>query len=95
LADPTTFADQAIEHMRSLYSSALRKTGNVHGAEDLVQETYLKAYRINLEHFEHVDNLRWGAADSRSVTEFTRLIGGFENSTRQCPRDASVVARAQ
>ena len=34
-----------MEHMSSLYSAALRMTRKPADAEDLVQETYLKAYR--------------------------------------------------
>ena len=34
-----------MEHMPSLYTAALRMTRNPPDAEDLVQETYLKAYR--------------------------------------------------
>ena len=34
-----------MEHMSSLYSAAMRMTRNPADAEDLVQETYLKAYR--------------------------------------------------
>src|SRR5688572_4888574 len=34
-----------MEHMDSLYAGALRMTRNPADAEDLVQETYLKAYR--------------------------------------------------
>ena len=34
-----------MEYMGSLYSAALRMTRNPADAEDLVQETYLKAYR--------------------------------------------------
>ena len=45
MADQATFADQAMEHMSSLYTAALRMTRNPADAEDLVQETYLKAYR--------------------------------------------------
>src|SRR3954464_12890245 len=45
MADRAHFADQAMEHMPSLYSAALRMTRNPADAEDLVQETYLKAYR--------------------------------------------------
>ncbi len=45
MADPSTFADQAMEFMPSLYSAALRMTRKPADAEDLVQETYLKAYR--------------------------------------------------
>jgi len=39
------FSEQAMEHMPSLYTAALRMTRNAADAEDLVQETYLKAYR--------------------------------------------------
>jgi len=39
------FTSQAMEHMPSLYSAALRMTRSAADAEDLVQETYLKAYR--------------------------------------------------
>jgi RNA polymerase sigma-70 factor (ECF subfamily) len=45
MADQATFADQAMEFMPSLYSAALRMTRNPSDAEDLVQETMLKAYR--------------------------------------------------
>jgi RNA polymerase sigma-70 factor (ECF subfamily) len=45
MADPAKFADQAMEYMPSLYSAALRMTRNPADAEDLVQETYLRAYR--------------------------------------------------
>src|ERR687895_524386 len=45
MADQATFADQAMEYMSALYTAALRMTRNPADAEDLVQETYLKAYR--------------------------------------------------
>src|SRR5512139_1258596 len=45
MADQERFADQAMEYMSALYSAALRMTRNPADAEDLVQETYLKAYR--------------------------------------------------
>ena len=45
MADPATFADQAMPYMSALYAAALRMTRNPSDAEDLVQETYLKAYR--------------------------------------------------
>jgi RNA polymerase sigma-70 factor (ECF subfamily) len=45
VADQGRFAELAMEHMSSLYSAALRMTRNPADAEDLVQETYLKAYR--------------------------------------------------
>jgi RNA polymerase sigma-70 factor (ECF subfamily) len=45
MADQATFADQAMEFMPALYAAAMRMTRNAADAEDLVQETYLKAYR--------------------------------------------------
>jgi RNA polymerase sigma-70 factor (ECF subfamily) len=37
------FEDLTLPHMRGLYRFALKLTGDVHAAEDLVQETYLRA----------------------------------------------------
>ena len=45
MADQATFADQTMDLMPSLYAAALRMTRNPSDAEDLVQETYLRAYR--------------------------------------------------
>ena len=45
MADQAQFSDVAMEFMPSLYTAALRMTRNPSDAEDLVQETYLKAYR--------------------------------------------------
>jgi RNA polymerase sigma-70 factor (ECF subfamily) len=57
VADQTQFVEQAMEYMPSLYSAALRMTRNPSDAEDLVQETYLKAYRA-FAGFEQGTNLR-------------------------------------
>ena len=57
MADQARFADLAMEHMSSLYSAALRMTRNPSDAEDLVQETYLKAYR-GFGGFEEGTNLK-------------------------------------
>jgi RNA polymerase sigma-70 factor (ECF subfamily) len=44
-AEPAdSFADQVLPYARQLYSAALRLTGNQADADDLVQETYAKAY---------------------------------------------------
>jgi len=45
VADQTEFADLAMPFMSGLYAAALRMTRNPSDAEDLVQETYLRAYR--------------------------------------------------
>jgi len=45
MADQATFAEQAMPLMSALYSGALRMTRNPADADDLVQETYLRAYR--------------------------------------------------
>ena len=46
-----------MEHMPSLYTAALRMTRNPSEAEDLVQETYLKAYRA-FDSFQEGTNLK-------------------------------------
>ncbi len=45
MADQAHFAELAMEHMPALYTAAMRMTRNPPDAEDLVQETYLRAYR--------------------------------------------------
>jgi RNA polymerase sigma-70 factor (ECF subfamily) len=57
MADQATFAEQAMPLMGSLYSAALRMTRNAADAEDLVQETYLRAYR-GFGGFEQGTNLK-------------------------------------
>jgi len=57
MADPATFAEQAMPYMGPLYSAALRMTRNPADAEDLVQETYLRAFRA-FESFQEGTNLK-------------------------------------
>ena len=45
MADKANFERDAMEYASQLYSAALRMTRNPADAEDIVQETYLKAYR--------------------------------------------------
>ena len=45
MADQQDFAQQAMQYAPQLYSAALRMTRNGADAEDLVQDTYLRAYR--------------------------------------------------
>jgi RNA polymerase sigma-70 factor (ECF subfamily) len=51
------FADQVLPYARLLHSTALRLTGNPADAEDLVQETYAKAY-AGFGSFQQGTNLR-------------------------------------
>ncbi|MCZ6662087.1 MAG: sigma-70 family RNA polymerase sigma factor [Actinobacteria bacterium] len=45
MAEQVDFERDAMQYTRQLYSAAMRMTRNPADAEDLVQETYLKAYR--------------------------------------------------
>ena len=57
MADQAQFAELAMPFMSALYSAALRMTRNPSDAEDLVQETYLRAYR-GFGGFEQGTNLK-------------------------------------
>jgi RNA polymerase sigma-70 factor, ECF subfamily len=57
MAEQADFASVAMEFLPSLYSAAMRMTHNASDAEDLVQETYLKAYR-GYGNFEEGTNLK-------------------------------------
>ena len=57
MADRADFARDAMGLMSSLYSAAMRMTRNPTDAEDLVQETYLRAYR-GYEGFKAGTNLK-------------------------------------
>ena len=57
VADQATFAEDAMPLMDGLYSAAMRMTRNAADAEDLVQETYLKAFNA-YERFEAGTNLK-------------------------------------
>jgi RNA polymerase sigma-70 factor (ECF subfamily) len=64
--------------MDNLYSLALRLTRNTHDAQDLVQETYLKAFRF-YGHFEKNTNAR--------AWIITILINIFRTRYRQSQRE--------
>jgi RNA polymerase sigma-70 factor (ECF subfamily) len=51
------FAAEALQHLDSMYASALRLTRSEADADDLVQDAFLKAYRF-YDHFEPGTNLR-------------------------------------
>jgi len=57
MADQATFERDAMEFAPQLYSAALRMTRNPADAEDVVQETYLKAYRAYAS-FQEGTNLK-------------------------------------
>lgn len=51
------FEREALPHMDVLYNFALRTTGNADDAQDLLQETYLKAFRF-WDKYEKGTNIR-------------------------------------
>ena len=57
MAQQEDFSEDALPYMGALYSAALRLTRNPSDAEDLVQETYLRAYRA-YDSFQEGTNLR-------------------------------------
>ena len=55
--DAGTLANAALTHIDSLYGAAMRLTRNPADAEDLVQETYVKAFRF-ADQFKQGTNLK-------------------------------------
>jgi RNA polymerase sigma-70 factor (ECF subfamily) len=76
------FEAEALALVDSLYRTALRLTHNPADAEDLVQDTYLKAFRA-ADRFEPGTNLR--------AWLFTILHNTARNRARDHARDAVVV----
>jgi len=84
------FAREALSHIDSLYGTALRLTRRSQDAEDLVQDTYLKAFRA-AHQFERGTNLK--------AWLFTILHNTFRNMRRHQGRnpvevDSDAVDRA-
>jgi RNA polymerase sigma-70 factor (ECF subfamily) len=84
------FASQALSHVDALYGAALRLTGRAADAEDLVQDTYLKALRFRSS-FERGTNLK--------AWLFTILHNTWRNARRASVRnpvavDSEAVERA-
>jgi RNA polymerase sigma-70 factor (ECF subfamily) len=52
-----SFEAEALPHLRALYGTAYRMTRNAQDAEDLVQETYLRAYRA-FDRYQPGTNIR-------------------------------------
>jgi RNA polymerase sigma-70 factor (ECF subfamily) len=85
-----TFARDALSYVDSLYGTALRLTRHVADAEDLVQDTYLKAFRAQAQ-FQRGTNLK--------AWLFTILHNTFRNRRRDAGRspidvDSELVERA-
>jgi RNA polymerase sigma-70 factor (ECF subfamily) len=76
------FDAEALGHVDSLYRTALRLTRSPADAEDLVQETYLKAFRA-ADRFEPGTNLR--------AWLFTILHNTLRNRVRDQARAATTV----
>ncbi|MEZ5349608.1 MAG: sigma-70 family RNA polymerase sigma factor [Microthrixaceae bacterium] len=57
MADQSTFTEQVEPFMDALYAAAMRMTRNPADAEDLLQETFLRAYR-GFPNFTQGTNLR-------------------------------------
>jgi RNA polymerase sigma-70 factor (ECF subfamily) len=57
MADQADFAEQATPYLDQLYAAAMRMTRNPADAEDLVQETFIRAYR-GFGGFQDGTNLR-------------------------------------
>ncbi|HUG31325.1 MAG TPA: sigma-70 family RNA polymerase sigma factor [Acidimicrobiia bacterium] len=57
MADQANFERDALQYSRQLYSAAMRMARNPADAEDLVQETFLKAYRA-YDTFQEGTNLK-------------------------------------
>jgi RNA polymerase sigma-70 factor (ECF subfamily) len=74
----TEFAQAVLAHIDSLYGTALRLTRRAADAEDLVQDTYLKAFRA-AHQFQPGTNLK--------AWLFTILHNTFRNSRRHDGRN--------
>ena len=74
VAQPSDFGDDALGHLDALYATARRLTRDPAEAEDLVQDTYVKAFR-NRRRFRAGTNLR--------AWLFTILHNTFLNDIRR------------
>ena len=59
MADQANFEDDAMQYAQQLYAAAMRMTRNPADAEDLVQETFLKAYRAYHTYTEGTNLKAW------------------------------------
>jgi len=78
-AGPDTFSDEVLQHLESLYGTAMRLTRNKADAEDLVQDTVVKALRFE-DRFERGTNLK--------AWLYTILHNTWRNRVRDTARQA-------
>jgi RNA polymerase sigma-70 factor (ECF subfamily) len=78
-ADADAFEAEALAYLEPLYAAALRLTRNRADAEDLVQDTFVKAFRF-MDKFERGTNLK--------AWLFTILHNTWRNRRRDAARDA-------
>src|ERR671913_1370107 len=76
--DPDAFAAEVLSFLEPLYGTALRLTRNRADAEDLVQDTMVKAFRF-ADRFESGTNLR--------AWLYTILHNTWRNQRRDAARD--------
>ena len=76
------FEETALPHLEELYATGLRYTKNEKDAEDLVQETFIKAY-TNWERFEKGTNCR--------AWLFTILTNTFINRYRRKKKEREIL----
>ena len=81
-AEREAFEQEAVEHLNALYGAALRLTRSPSDAEDLVQDTFLKAHRF-YDRFEAGTNLK--------AWLFRILTNTFINKYRRRTRERDVL----
>lgn len=79
------FEDACVEHLDALYSAALRMTRNPSNAEELVQDTYVRAFRF-------ADSFEWGT--NLKAWLFRILTNTFINGYRHRTHERKYVERA-
>jgi RNA polymerase sigma-70 factor (ECF subfamily) len=78
-AEPDAFAEEALALLEPLYAAALRLTRNPSDAEDLVQDTFVKALRFS-DRYQRGTNLK--------AWLYTILHNTWRNRVRDAAREA-------